>query len=83
MLQEFVEEIRKTVNEECMGLHTALPAKVEAVRDGRVDARPYGKYRTSTGQLLDWPVIPSVPVTCTSLVRRQSDCLSGPETTAC
>ena len=62
MLQEFVEEIRKTVNEECMGLHTALPAKVEAVRAGRVDARPYGKYRTSTGQLLDWPVIPSVPV---------------------
>lgn len=64
MVQEFTEQIEETARSVVNGIHTALPGIVAAFDSGKCVAsvRPVGKYITSSGEKIDFPVISDVPV---------------------
>jgi len=64
MLQEFTQEIENTAREVANEIHTALPGKITSfdAEKGIVSVKPYGKYVTSDGKELNYPVISDVPL---------------------
>lgn len=64
MIQEFTEQIEETARSVVNGIHTALPGIVAAFDPGKCVAsvRPVGKYVTSSGEKIDFPVISDVPI---------------------
>lgn len=62
MLQEFTSEIEKTARSVVNDIHTALPGEIVAFDGGMASVRPVGRYVTSDGIKLDYPIITEVPV---------------------
>lgn len=64
MLQEFTHEVERTARAVVNEIHTALPGKIISVDEGRGTAsiQPCGKYVTSDGKSLAYPVITEVPL---------------------
>ena len=64
MLQEFTAEIEKTAKEATNDIHSALPGEIISFdpNTGMAAVKPVGKYVTSNGIKLDYPVITEAPV---------------------
>lgn len=64
MLQEFTQEVEGTAREVVNEIHTALPGEIVSfdAGSGSASVKPAGKFVTSDGQKLDYPVITEVPV---------------------
>ena len=62
MLQELTAEIEKTAKAAVNDIHTALPGEIISFTDGTATVKPVGKYVTSDGTALDYPVITEAPV---------------------
>lgn len=69
MLQEFTSEVEKTAKSVVDEIHTALPGEIVSYDGNVASVKPIGKYVTSDGASLDYPVITEAPVCfpqCTS-----------------
>lgn len=64
MLQEFVQEIKETVNEELADIHTALPAEIVSIdiNTGLAKVQPAIKKILDNGDTIDYPQISGVPI---------------------
>lgn len=62
MLQEVMQEIEETSRAVTDQIHTALPGKIISYELGFASVKPYGKFLTSDGKELDYPVLTDVPV---------------------
>lgn len=64
MLQEFTEEIEETAAAVVNGIHTAMPGEILSfdAGSGTASVQPVGKFVTSDGNELDYPLITEVPV---------------------
>lgn len=64
MLQEFTEAVEKMARAVVGEIHTALPGKIVSfnAQKGIATVQPYGKFVTSNGRLLSYPMITEVPV---------------------
>lgn len=65
MLQEFTQEVEDTARSVVNEIHTAMPGKIISfnARNGTATVKPVGKYVTSDGNQLDYPVITEAPLT--------------------
>lgn len=64
MLQEFTEEIEETAAAIVNDIHTAVPGEIVSfdAGQGMAAVKPVGKFLTSDGNELDYPLITEVPV---------------------
>lgn len=62
MLQEFTAEIEKTAKAVVNDIHTALPGEIVSFDGSTATVKPVGKYVTSDGTALDYPMITEAPV---------------------
>lgn len=64
MLQEFTSEVEKTAKAVTNEIHTALPGEIVSYNasSGTATIKPIGKYVTSDGKKLEYPVITEAPV---------------------
>lgn len=64
MLQNLVQQIEETARSVMNELHTALPGKVVSIDfgTGMASIKPCGKYITSSGKKLEYPVLTEVPL---------------------
>lgn len=62
MLQEFTTELEKTAKSVVNDIHTALPGEIVSFDGGTASVQPIGKYITSDGKSLDYPLICEAPV---------------------
>lgn len=64
MLQEFVQQIKNTVQEAISDIHTALPAKIVSVNlnTGLATVQPAAKRTLNNGETIDYPQITGVPI---------------------
>lgn len=64
MLHELSQEIEKTARAVVNEIHTAIPGKIDSFNtdDGTAKVKPIGKYVTSDGKELDYPMLTEVPV---------------------
>lgn len=64
MRQEFVEELKNTIEGMINGVHTALPGKIlkYSIKSGRAQVQPLGKHKAEDGELLNYPIVSDVPV---------------------
>lgn len=62
MLQELTTEIEKTAKAAVNEIHTALPGEIISFDGGMATVKPVGKYVTSDGVKLDYPMITEAPV---------------------
>ncbi len=64
MLQELTEEIESTAAAVVNDIHTAMPGEVVSfdAGSGTASVQPAGKFLTSDGDELDYPLITEVPV---------------------
>lgn len=64
MLHEFAQGVEETARAVVNEIHTALPGKILSFDQSKCEAkvRPVGKYLTSDGQELEYPVLMDVPV---------------------
>lgn len=62
MMQEFIQEIEDTARAVTDQIHTALPGKIVSYSSGLASVKPYGKFVTSDGKELDYPVLTEAPV---------------------
>lgn len=64
MLQELTEEIEETASAVVNGIHTALPGEIVSfdASSGTAAVKPVGRFVTSDGHELDYPLITEVPV---------------------
>ena len=65
MLQDFAQQVENTARAVVNDIHTALPGKIVAFdpEKGVASVQPKGKYLTTEGASLDYPMISDVPVT--------------------
>ena len=64
MLQEFTQEVENTARDVVDEIHTALPGRIISFNPSACTAsvKPIGRYVTSDGKELDYPVITEAPV---------------------
>lgn len=64
MLQEFVEQVKKTARSVMEEIHTAIPGKITEFNPGTGQAtvKPYGTFTTGAGKRMAYPVITGVAV---------------------
>lgn len=64
MIQEVVQQIENTARAIVNEVHTALPGRIISYDATRATARiqPIGKFKTSKGKVLDYPILSEVPV---------------------
>lgn len=64
MQQELIQEIINTVRENIKGLHTACPGKIISydTETGLATVLPIMKFKTPSGNVIDYPQITGVPV---------------------
>lgn len=64
MLQEFTQEVEDTARAVVNEIHTALPGEIVSFNagSGTATVKPVGKYVTSDGKELDYPVITEAPL---------------------
>ena len=67
MYAEFAQAVEDTAKEVMGNIHTALPAEIIAYANGRVDAKPVGKFYQN-GTPLEYPVITGCPIFVTGTV---------------
>ncbi len=65
MIQEFTQEVEKTARSVVNEIHTAMPGEIVSFNagSGTATVKPVGKYVTSDGKELDYPVITEAPLT--------------------
>ncbi|TZE83531.1 Gp138 family membrane-puncturing spike protein [Calorimonas adulescens] len=64
MLQEFTEQIGRTIEEFLSGVHTAMPGEIKSFDSATCTAvvLPKGQFRSPDGRVFNYPVISGVPV---------------------
>lgn len=64
MMQEFVEQINKTIRKHIRGIHTAMPGIITDfdTATGLATVLPKMKYKLPNGSTIDYPQITGVPV---------------------
>lgn len=62
MKQDFAQQINNTIHSVLNEVHTAMPGKIVAYKNGLVDVKPLLTFRTPTGQNMEYPVIYNVPL---------------------
>ncbi len=64
MLQEFTEQIGRTIEEFLSGIHTAVPGEIKHFNPATCTASvlPKGQFKTPDGRVFDYPVVNEVPV---------------------
>lgn len=64
MLTELTQEVENMASQVLDGVHTALVGKVKKFnsKNCMAEIKPYGRYYTSEGEGLDYPVLVDVPV---------------------
>lgn len=64
MLQEFTEQIGRTIEEFLSGIHTAVPGEIKQFNPATCTASilPKGQFKSPDGRVFDYPVINEVPV---------------------
>ena len=62
MLQEFTAEVERTAKSAVNDIHTALPGEIVSFDGKTAKVQPIGKYVTSDGTSLDYPILTDVPV---------------------
>lgn len=64
MMQEFVNQIKKTSKQMISEIHTAVPATIRSYNpdSGLASVQPAAKYRKPNGRSIEYPVISGVPV---------------------
>lgn len=64
MLQEFTQEVEETARAVVNEIHTAMPGEIVSFNagSGTATVKPVGKYVTSDGKELDYPVITEAPL---------------------
>lgn len=64
MLQEFTQEVEETARAVVNEIHTAMPGEIVSFNagSGTATVKPVGKFVTSDGKELDYPVITEAPL---------------------
>lgn len=64
MIQEFTAEVEKTARAVLDDVHTAIPGEVLSFdeKTSLVTVKPVGKFVTSDGKVLEYPVLSDIPV---------------------
>lgn len=63
-LPDFVTELKNLIKEKINNIHTAVPGEIVSIDNstGRASVLPKAQMRFSNGKVLDFPVIPGVPL---------------------
>ena len=61
MMCEMIDSMNSYMKSQMNNIHTAMPAKIVAYKDGKVDAQPTGKFFSGDSSL-DYPMISGCPV---------------------
>lgn len=64
MIQEFVQQIKKMIDRQIRGIHTAMPGKIVSIdhETGLATVVPTMKFRRPDGATVDYPQLFGVPV---------------------
>ena len=64
MMQEVVQEIENLVMDTMKGIHTAMPGEITSFDpgSGKATVKPSGKFTSTSGKRMPYPVISDVPV---------------------
>ena len=64
MMQELVNQVKKTAKKATEEMHTAVPATIKSYdpSTGRASVQPVAKFKKPNGETMDYPSISGVPV---------------------
>lgn len=74
MLQEFIEETKKTAQEEVNNIHTVVPGEIVSFDASKCLAtvQPKMKFRQKNGETIDYPEIGEVPVVFLQTMKQEA-----------